>query len=270
MLDLNRLYIATAITDNEYKDIVKILASSFTRFNPGLILNIYCLNFTPEAYSTYANSFNIPNVILHRVTYTNPYTDPNNSNYYMTILDSIGVKFKIASLNPDCDYMLWLDADTFFCKPLTPVSRVVTRPYVYGLPRNRNVPASRLLYNAGVLFLPKRILSGMLSNYNTYCDAVHANHAPVLSYSDEYFIRDVYLEKGILPNLYNSTPADYNDTAVIQHITGDIVPWRVRVEFIYGTDRVSNATRRLYTKWMEAYNNVKPLLSRSFVEMVGR
>lgn len=268
MLNLSRLYVATAVTDNEYKDIVKILASSFTRFNPGLTINIYCLNFTADAYSVYVNSFNLPNVVFHRINYNNQYTDPTSPNYYLSILDSIGVKFKIANINPDCDYMLWLDADTFFCKSISEITRAVTKPYIYGVPRTRNVPIARLAYNAGVLVLPKRLLPNMLPLYTAYCDTAAAANAPALAYSDEYFIRDTYTEKGTLASTFNSTPDNYNDRAIIQHFAGSIAPWLVRVENIYGTDPVSNATRLMYTKWMAAYNNVKPYLSRSFIDMV--
>ena len=269
MLDLNKVYIATAVTDNEYKDVVKILASSFTRFNPSLTLNVYCLNFTQEAYDEYVRSVSIDNVVFHRVTYNNPYTDPNSSNYYMTILDSIGIKFKIASTNPDCDYMLWLDADTFFCKSIADVTIRVTKQSIYGVPRTRNVPLSKMVYNAGVLLFPKRILPNMLSLYTSYCkNAATATNTDALSYSDEYFIRDIYTTKEILPDLFNSTPTIYNDKAIIQHAVGNCVPWKVRIDQIYGTDPESNATRRIYAKWMDAYNTAKPLLSRSFIDMV--
>jgi hypothetical protein len=233
MISLDKIHIATAITDNVFKDVVKVMASSFVRNNPDLQLHVYCLNFTNESYAAYCENFNLSGVVLHQVEYHNPY---NNSaavgiDRYHAILNCTGVKFKLAEANTQ-DYLMWLDADTFFAKPLSGIERFISHDAIYGVPRTKFVPVSEIAFNACVLLFPKSMSESILDRYTTYCYRVQEVDIDSLGWSDEHFIRDEFPAKGILPLIYNATPSNYSKNAVIGHLVGKIVPWETPTHVI--------------------------------------
>ena len=270
MTSLNDIYIATAVTNNDYKDIVKVMASSFVRHNPGLQLHVYCLNFDNAAYAAYQSSFDMLGVILHQIEYTNPYTDASatGKNHYRAILDSTSVKFKLLNDNTDKDYFMWIDADTVFCKPLNGIERYLKYAAVYGVPRTRFLPTSELTFNAGVLIFHKKLAEGILDKYLAYCQKVQAIDPRLLGWSDEHFIRDEIHEKGLLPPLYNATPNNYNKNAVIGHLVGRVCPWTIPAIAVKYLNMPHSAIKPLCDIWLAEYANAKHLLSADFIKKV--
>ena len=270
MTSLNDIHIATAVTNNDYKEIVKVMASSFVRNNPGLVLHVYCLNFDDTAYAAYQSSFDMLGVVLHQVTYTNPYTDlsATGKDRYRAILDSTGVKFKLANDNTDKDYFMWLDADTIFCKPLNGIERYLKHEAVYGVPRTRFLPTSKLTFNAGVLVFHKKLAEGILDKYTAYCQKVQAIDPKLLGWSDEHFIRDEIYEKGLLPPIYNATPNKYTRNAAIGHLVGQILPWTIPVKSLEHLKMPRSSIKPLCDAWLAEYQNAKYLLSKDFINKV--
>jgi hypothetical protein len=269
MVNLDKIHIATAITNNIFKDIVKVMASSFVRNNPNLQLHVYCLNFDNESYTTYRGSFNLPGVVLHQVEYHNQYTDPNATGVdrYRSILDATSVKFKLANDNTQ-DYFMWVDADTFFTKPLAGIEKFIRYDAVYGVPRTKFLPVSKLTFNAGVLLFPKSVTDGILAKYTAYCQKVQSIDPKLLGWSDEYFIRDELPVKGILPMIYNATPRNYSRDAVINHIVGKAVPWTVPVKVLANAKTPHKTIKSLCDSWMAEYEIAKPLLDPEFIKQV--
>jgi hypothetical protein len=269
MISLDKIHIATAITDNVFKDVVKVMASSFVRNNPDLQLHVYCLNFTNESYAAYCENFNLSGVVLHQVEYHNPY---NNSaavgiDRYHAILNCTGVKFKLAEANTQ-DYLMWVDADTFFAKPLSGIERFISHDAIYGVPRTKFVPVSEIAFNAGVLLFPKSMSESILDRYTTYCYRVQEVDIDSLGWSDEHFIRDEFPAKGILPLIYNATPSNYSKNAVIGHLVGKIVPWETPTHVIENLRIPHKAIKPLCESWLAEYQRAKSLLSYDFIKRV--
>jgi len=269
MISLDNIHIATAITDNVFKDVVKVMASSFVRNNPDLQLHVYCLNFTNEAYNAYYDDFNLSGAVLHRVEYQNPYTNPTIAEIdrYHAILNCTSVKFKLADANTK-DYFMWVDADTFFAKPLNGIERFIEREAIYGVPRTKFTPVSNLTFNAGVLLFPKNMSENILDKYTIYCQKICEIDPGLLGWSDEYFIRDEFPAKGILPLIYNATPANYSRNAVIGHLVGKAVPWEMSIKALENLRTPHRAVKPLCESWLAEYRRAKPLLSDEFIERV--
>jgi hypothetical protein len=269
MISLDKIHIATAVTNNVFKDVVKVMASSFVRNNPNLQLHVYCLNFDNESYTTYRGSFNLPGVVLHQVEYHNQYTDPtaDGVDRYRSILDATGVKFKLANDNTQ-DYLMWVDADTFFTKPLAGIEKLIKHDAIYGVPRTKFVPVSKLTFNAGVLIFPKSLSAGILDKYTAYCQKLQASDPKILGWADEYFIKDELPVKGVLPLIYNVTPNNYSKHMVIGHVVGKTVPWQMPAKILATLKIPHAAVKELCDSWMAEYEIAKPLLDPEFIKQV--
>lgn len=270
MISLNDICIATAVTDNIYKNVVKVMASSFVRNNPNLQLHVYCLNFDSASFAKYKSGFNLPGVVLHQVAYNNPYTDltAKGKDSYRAILDCTGVKFELANNNTDKEYFMWVDADTVFRGSLSGLEKYLGRKAVYGVPRTRYVTRAKTIFNAGALIFHKDLLTDILNKYTAYCGKVQAVDLHLLGWSDEHFIRDEFQHKEILPLMYNVTPRSHCRVPVICHLVGKITPWTVPLQDIKHMRIPGSSIKALCEAWLDEYQYAKPLLDEDFIKKI--
>jgi len=270
MISLNDIYIATAVTNNVYKNVVKVMASSFVRNNPNLQLHVYCLNFDSASFAKYKSGFDLPGVVLHQVEYNNQYTDPTakGRDSYRAILDCTGVKFKLANDNVDKEYFMWVDADTVFRRSLSGLEKYLGYKAVYGVSRTKYVTKDETIFNAGVLIFHKDLLVDILDKYTAYCDKAQAVDLKLLGWSDEHFIRDEFRHKEILPLIYNVTPRSRCNVPVICHLVGKITPWTVPLEAIRHMRAPGSSIKELCEAWLDEYQKAKSLLDEDFIKKV--
>lgn len=256
--------------DSDYINVSLVFAKSFSKHNPELKLNIYCINFSNEKYKEYANKLNpFKNVIPISVTFTDPVDRIDTGEYidnhvYQRHMHATIYKLKLFS-EMTTDYMLYLDVDMLIRKDITPLLQEYTTDFVG---REYQLPPNDQGINAGVLIARK----GMTNLYKDSFDFFEKRKKNPLP--EEYYIFHSGHSITNLPARYNyfryknclelvSDPSIVHFCSISKPFTKSESLDPDHIRWLYEAAATGNYI--FFEEWYDIFDSVKEILDSAFV-----
>lgn len=251
------------VIDKHYSEAALVSLSSFKKFNPGIHVHVYCMNFTQDEFLAYVTTaiseIGLDGYNFIKYDFEMFDTSAHNWNiFYIGIFKIIAAKFKIMS-EIDSEYFIYFDVDTIFNSSISELFTYLTPTFEFGGVRYTEHQPD---VNCGLLLVKNKHIDYFKQFKNFFDD----NHSTYFNL-DEAFLTNLYKNHiTYFERKFSARGDDIEKNPIMVHYLGPIKPFEIN-----NTDSpVYMVNTDLFHYWYDYFDTIKHLLSSTFVEQVER